>query len=788
MGISPDNRKRSILNIISRGYIKSALIPIVLIELALIVAYLLTNYLIHDEHVGMMREDANTSLRETAWLEASTINHQLQAVTRLTDLYAAMTAEAIDSDFDPGPAERARYVFSPEGAWYTDADAGGAALFYSSITEVGEAQKRKAWRLAQLDPLMKRIVDGSDLVAQIYFNSHDSMNRIYPYFDVLEQYPVDIDIPTYNFYYEADAEHNPEREVVWTDVYVDPAGQGWMVSAIAPVYARQDDFLEGVVGLDVRVSAIIDQILALKLPWQGYALLLDSSGTIMAMPESAESDWGLKELTEHTYEEAIRQDTFKPESFNIFKRPDTRGLAAGLGDADGIVGVSLNGRSKLAAWATIPKTGWRLLILVDEAELYADTRAVKSRFDRVGYTMLAALALFYLLFMGYLYRKSRRMSREISSPLAELESRIVAIGAGDYHQPRTEYEIREVQSISDGLVEMGLELETAQGGLKRLNRELEQRVEQRTADLADANRALTEEKGAQSKLIGQLHAAQSQLVQSEKMASLGQLSAGVAHEINNPLSFVSSNIQCLEEYMVALLALQREYDALLTDSRQRSRIEELRARHRVELIEEEIPEIISDTLEGTRRIKMIVDNLLNFSHISNTEWQPAGLNRCIEATLVIARNELKHKARVVTDLGELPDIQCIPSQINQVILTLLINAVHAIEENGEIHIQTRMRGEGVVIRVRDTGCGIAGENIKKIFDPFFTTKGVGKGTGLGLSVAYGIVRAHGGRIEVESELGRGSSFEVWLPLVPGDKKGSGGYGEVLESFREEGSG
>ncbi|WP_188746825.1 sensor histidine kinase [Marinobacterium zhoushanense] len=751
--------------------------------MALIAAYLLTNYLIHSEHVRMMRENANTSLRETALLEASTVDHRLQAVTQMAAVYAAMTAEALDSDFEPGPDERQRYTFSPEGAWYTSSDTGGAALFYSSIATIGVAQQQKAWRLAQLDPLMKQVVDGSDLIAQAYFNSYDSMNRIYPYFDVLEQYPVDIDIPTYNFYYEADAEHNPERGVVWTDVYVDPAGQGWMVSAIAPVYARQSSFLEGVVGLDVQVSAVIDQILSLKLPWESYAMLLDSGGTIMAMPQSAELDWGLKELTSHSYDQAIRQDMFKPERFNIFKRPDTEPLAAQLVSPEGIVTLSLNGRSKLATWATIPNTGWRLLIIVDEAELYADTHAVKQRFDVVGYAMLALLILFYLLFLGFLYRKAVRMSGAISRPLAELESRMLAIGEGYYQQPRTGYVIREVQNISDGLVVMGQELESAQNSLMQLNRELEQRVELRTADLADANRALIEEQRTQSRLIDQLHVAQSQLVQSEKMASLGQLSAGVAHEINNPLSFVSSNIQCLQEYVSALMEIHQAYDDLLTEPQLQSRIRQLKQRYRVALIAEEIPEILSDTVEGTRRIKVIVDNLLNFSHISNTEWQAANLNQCVDATLVIARNELKQKAKVVKDFAELPEIQCVPSQINQVILTLLINAAHAIEGKGEIRIQTCVYGDGVKIRVKDNGCGIARDKLSRIFDPFFTTKEVGKGTGLGLSVAYGIVRAHQGCITVESEPGEGSCFEVWLPLIPSIKERPEEYDGALGNTR-----
>ncbi|MBR9884737.1 MAG: histidine kinase, partial [Oceanospirillales bacterium] len=218
----------------------------------------------------------------------------------------------------------------------------------------------------------------------------------------------------------------------------------------------------------------------------------------------------------------------------------------------------------------------------------------------------------------------------------------------------------------------------------------------------------------------------------------------------------------------------------------KQRIQALKERHRIEVVEEEISEVMADTLEGTRRIKLIVDNLLNFSHVSNTEWQAADLNRCIEATLVIARNELKHKARVVTDFGTLPDVKCVPSQVNQVLLTLLINAAHAIQGKGEIHIQTRTRAEGVVIRVKDTGCGIDAQAIKKIFDPFYTTKEVGQGTGLGLSVAYGIIRAHHGRVGVESKPGLGTVFEVWLPLDPNRQLSPDVCESVLEPARDDG--
>ena len=763
MSAHQPSARRSIFHVIVNGYIKSALIPVVLIELALIAAYLVTNTLIRDENIQMMNTSARANLQETARLESYAIDNQLEAVTRQTALYAERTRQALASDYQPSRVELNRYANSEGGAWYTTEDTGGSALLYSAITSVGPEERAKAWRLEQLDPLMKEIVRTSDLVTQVYFNSHDSLNRIYPYFDVLDQYPVDIDIPSYNFYYLADAQHNPNREVVWTDVYVDPAGQGWLASAIAPVYRQGDDFLEGVVGLDIQVNSIIEHVLQLELAWDSYALLLDGSGTIMAMPGRAETDWGLAELTEHSYEEAIHSDIFKPDAFNIFKREDTRGLADRVSATSGVAELTLNGASKLASWSEIPNTGWRLLVVADEEQLYADANALKDRFDQVGIAMIAGLILFYLLFMFYLYRKSLRLSGEISRPMQQLEGQISQIADGDYDLPVTDFQIREVQHISDGLQAMSAELAAAHNKLTEINQDLEQRVRERTDELEQANRLLRDEKSEQGRLINELRETQAQLVQSEKLASLGQLSAGVAHEINNPLAFVSSNIDCLRDYTDSLMRLQSGTEALLDTDAQRKQVVSLKAQEQFDVIAEELPDLIADSVEGARRIKVIVDNLLDFSHISNTEWKTADINQCLETTLVICRNELKYKAEVTKELATLEPIVCIPSQINQVILTLLINAAQAIEQHGRIEIRTRSEQGGVSLRICDNGSGISAQDLPRIFDPFFTTKEVGQGTGLGLSVAYGIVNAHGGRIEVDSTPGEGSCFTVWLP-------------------------
>jgi PAS domain S-box-containing protein len=285
--------------------------------------------------------------------------------------------------------------------------------------------------------------------------------------------------------------------------------------------------------------------------------------------------------------------------------------------------------------------------------------------------------------------------------------------------------------------------------------------------------ALKADKEAQEKLVAQLKEAQNQLIQSEKMASIGQLAAGVAHEINNPVGFVNSNMNTLTGYVRDLLDMVSAYEqmeALVSDQERIAGVRELKARVDLDYLREDIFHLLSESQEGLTRVKKIVQDLKEFSHVGKTEMQWADLHRGLDSTLNIAHNEIKYKADVVKEYGELPQVECVPSQLNQVFMNLLVNAAHAIDKRGVITVRTGVKDGWVWTEVADTGAGIPPENLSKLFDPFFTTKPVGKGTGLGLSLSYGIVRKHGGRIEVESEVGRGSTFRVRLPVSQSAKR------------------
>ena len=284
---------------------------------------------------------------------------------------------------------------------------------------------------------------------------------------------------------------------------------------------------------------------------------------------------------------------------------------------------------------------------------------------------------------------------------------------------------------------------------------LEQLVEQRTQAL-------------QMEIDERKHL-ESQLVQSEKLASLGQLAAGVAHEINNPVGFISSNLSTLDGYFNQLQQMLDAYqraEVLVTPPEQSEQLKAMRVGLELDFLKEDIPVLIKESREGIGRVVQIVKDLKNFSRVDNEQtWQFANLQQGIDSTLNIVASELKYKADVVKHYGALPEIECLASQLNQVVMNLVINAAQAMgPERGTITISTGVDSENVWLEVADNGYGIAPQTLQKIFDPFFTTKPVGEGTGLGLSLSYGIVKKHRGDISVSSELGKGTTFRVVLPI------------------------
>jgi len=268
-------------------------------------------------------------------------------------------------------------------------------------------------------------------------------------------------------------------------------------------------------------------------------------------------------------------------------------------------------------------------------------------------------------------------------------------------------------------------------------------------------------------LNAELKSTQSQMLQREKMASIGQLAAGVAHEINNPIGFISSNLRSLDKYFKKMTDYLEVLEANITDKIPETwqEITPQRKKLKIDFMLEDCGDLIAESLDGSERVRKIVQNLKTFSRIDQAEEQRVDLNECLESTIVIVWNEIKYKSKLEKDLGELQDLYCNPQELSQVFTNILINAAQAIEKDGLIQVRSWQEDNFIIVTIQDNGGGIAEENQERIFEPFFTTKAVGEGTGLGLSISYEIVKKHGGTIEIDSVIGQGTTFSIKLPLA-----------------------
>ena len=404
-------------------------------------------------------------------------------------------------------------------------------------------------------------------------------------------------------------------------------------------------------------------------------------------------------------------------------------------------------------------------IVYGRVELGFDIQAIMEEIAdtrRLGIGIAAVemllVGLFSLLLGTYLTRQ-----------LKVLQVTAKKISQGDYSTriPVTGHD--EVADVSSAFNRMSTALQETQTSrdeyeeqLIELNQTLEEKVERRTAQI---NRQVAELQAANDKIAD----TQAKLIQSEKLASVGQLAAGVAHEINNPIGFVRSNLTTLTEYVETYQTLLKAYQSLtsLAEDERSGHIKEIRKiedREDIEFINEDITELLKDSVDGTARVRDIVQGLRDFSHAGGQSRTRCDLNRCIESTLKIVKNGLQNKCIIETSLQPVPEVMANTGEINQILMNLMVNAGQAVGENGHITVKTAMHNNSVQIDIQDNGSGIDPSHLDKLFDPFFTTKPVGEGTGLGLAISYGIIQDHDGEIEVNSELGVGTAFTIRLPV------------------------
>ncbi|KOO04155.1 ATP-binding protein [Vibrio nereis] len=683
-----------------RSMVKTGIIPLILVESVLIAVYLLSNHFISTDNMEYIYTQVNDELRISSDREAAIIREKLLSIENLTTLYRNETARVLSEPDIIDRSEKPNLAVSEDGVLYSKQDLGGSASFYSGLT--AEKDWEKVYKLAHLDPLMKQIEKNNDLVASIYFNTWDSYNRIYPWFYTIDQYPTKMDIPEYNFYYLANETNNPSQKTVWTDVYIDPAGHGWMASAIAPVYNKE--FLEGVVGLDIKVSAIIDSIQNLTIPWNGYAVLASSNGTIMALPPQGEHDFGLKELTEHSYQQAITQEVFKPDAFNLYKRDDTADLSMHLlKESNGLMQLTLNGENKLLSWSTIPETQWRLLMIVDENEMYATSHALEEKYQNIGYILIFGLVAFYTLFLIFIWRSSKQMSEFIAEPLTQIQSMVNRAGSGDFDLAHDGFRLKELNETANAIISMG-------GKLDRLTSELtDAKLSAEDANIAKSqfiSNVSHEIRTPMNSILGLSHILLQSDLTTEQKSNLVKIDKSGKHLltlINDilDLSKLEANKIDIEKAPFNVRATIQDVQDIFEHKAEQNDI------HLVTKVDNSIPQLIGDQF----RIKQIL-----FNYVSN--------------------------AIKFTEGGE---------------VTIVVGVVQRTENSVHLHFS-----------VMDNGIGLSQLDQAAVFDSYqqadaSTTRKYG-GTGLGLTISKRIAELMGGSVGVESELDKGSNFWFTIEL------------------------
>jgi len=415
--------------------------------------------------------------------------------------------------------------------------------------------------------------------------------------------------------------------------------------------------------------------------------------------------------------------------------------------------------------------GWYLVAEYREGEIFEPARKLRQKL-LISLTFLSAMAIVVAFLL----------SRAVTYPVNNLRTAVMEFGKGNFDFPLRVVTKDEIGQVTAAFRKLIIDFRRSSTSIDSLNKEIEKR-----AKTEEKLKSLGEEQVASQRALKNmlydltdahenLKKAQRQIIQSEKLAAIGQLAAGIAHEINNPVGFINSNLSSLRKYFRSLAQVVGAYETLKVAAGRKeeentaaaiTNVEKLSEGLNLKFIMTDAEELLQESQAGMDRVRKIISDLKTFARSDTGGNVLEDVNKIIEGVLNIVWNELKYKVELVREYGAVPPVWCNPQEIGQTMINLLINAGQAIPDKGKIVIRTYAEGPEVFINITDNGSGIPPENLEKIFDPFFTTKDPGKGTGLGLAICYDLIKRHDGRMEVYSEVGKGTTFTVVLPTVKG---------------------
>ncbi len=735
-------KNNSLQSIIYKNYLGASLIPIFVIELALLVLYFSINLFISEKNMDTLLDEVSQNIKEISKRETTNINNQLQEVSKYASLLQNEHQLFFSNPNLSGmPNGEVQFATAENGAFYKTTHV-GSSLYYASTTKIGEEELQKAKRSEILDTTFKSIVDTNQNIVAVYLNTWDDMNRLYPFMpDAPTQYGSAINMEDYNFYFEADAKHNPERKHVWTGAYLDPAGQGWMVSCIVPVY--RENFLEGVTGIDVTIDKFVKNILNLNLPWEADAFLIDKDGMILAMPEKIERLLGLEELKEHSYDSAILETVTKPEDFKIPNQ-----IQKVVDENLDLKEIEISGKKYLLSQQLIPETGWRLMMVVDENIVFKPIFELEELSNRVGYIAIGVMLIFYILFFAYLVRRSSGLSEKIALPIETLSKATKDLGThlgGDSVQ---KVGIYEIDQLSGNFNQMSFELDIRTQEL--IDSQLREKIKEKEAEYA-YNMGLFESA-------------------SSYLHNIGNSLAG----INGKMLTLRKSLDATGNYGRVFETIEKSHkDAL--EGKQDKTLPHLQ-KFKTILVDKLVPKLYQNLDEVVKIQEHMVLTIkhqqeqFNTTHRNSKKYvMEFDVNEIVANILNDFEPTLeKHNIEIVKNLGENLIVSNQRHQFLHGLNNVIKNAIEAVIENGgeirKIWIDAEKSEETLTLYVKDSGIGIEPADKESMFKSGFTTKKGGHGIGLHSFVNF--LNANSGKIEFESNgVGEGTLFKIWLDDV-----------------------